>query len=202
MIGSAGGPDKAKKLATDFGFDVAIDYHAGPIAEQLTRAAPQGIDVYVDNVGGDHLAAAIGAARAGARFALVGAISSYNATGPVPGPDNLFQAYWKEVTLRGMLVTSYFHRFPEWIERASGWLARRVAAHRRNRGRRPGAGPGRLPRRARRRQHRQDARPPRRLRREFHDTATVPVRRRHRPGRVLAYWSTRLGLTAGGSLLW
>jgi NADPH-dependent curcumin reductase CurA len=122
VIGSTGGPDKAKKLATDFGFDVAIDYHAGPIAEQLTRAAPEGIDVYLDNVGGDHLAAAIGAARVGARVALVGAISSYNATGPVPGPDNLYQVYWKEMTLRGILVTSYFHRFPEWIERASGWL--------------------------------------------------------------------------------
>ena len=122
VIGSAGGRDKAKTLATDFGFDVGLDYHAGPIAEQLTRAAPQGIDVYVDNVGGDHLAAAIAAARVGARVALVGAVSSYNATGPVPGPDNLYQAYWKEVTLRGILVTSYFHRFPEWIERASGWL--------------------------------------------------------------------------------
>jgi hypothetical protein len=122
VIGSAGGPDKAKKLATDFGFDVAIDYHAGPIAEQLTRAAPQGIDVHVDNVGGDHLAAAIGAARAGARFALVGAVSSYNTTGPVPGPENLYQVYWKELNLRGILVSSHFHRFPEWIERASGWL--------------------------------------------------------------------------------
>jgi NADPH-dependent curcumin reductase CurA len=122
VIGSAGGPDKAKKLTASFGFDVALDYQAAPIAEQLTRAAPAGIDVYVDTVGGDHLAAAIGAARSGARIALVGAVSSYNATGPVPGPENLYEAYWKELTLRGVLVTSYFHRFPEWIERASGWL--------------------------------------------------------------------------------
>ncbi|HLL67281.1 MAG TPA: NADP-dependent oxidoreductase [Micromonosporaceae bacterium] len=122
VIGSAGGPDKAKKLTTDFGFDVGIDHQAGPIAQQLARAAPEGIDVYVDNVGGDHLAAAIAAGRAGARIALVGAVSSYNATAPVPGPDNLFQAYWKEMTLRGILVTSYFHRFPEWIERAGNWL--------------------------------------------------------------------------------
>ena len=122
VIGSAGGPAKAGRLTTDFGFDVAIDYRAGPIAEQLARAAPRGIDVYLDSVGGDHLAAAIAAARAGARFALVGAIGSYHATGPVPGPANLFEAYWKEVSMRGMLVTSYFHRFPEWIERASGWL--------------------------------------------------------------------------------
>jgi NADPH-dependent curcumin reductase CurA len=122
VIGSAGGPDKAKKLTTDFGFDVAVDHRAAPIAEQLARAAPHGIDVYLDSVGGDHLAAALGAARPGARFALVGAISSYNAAGPVPGPDNLFLAYWKEVTMRGMLVTSYLDRFPEWIGRAGGWL--------------------------------------------------------------------------------
>lgn len=122
VIGSAGGPDKARRLRTDFGFDVAIDYRAAPVAEQLADAAPQGIDVYLDSVGGDHLAAAIGSARAGARFALVGAVSSYNATGPTPGPENLFQAYWKETTLRGMLVTSYFHLFPEWTERARAWL--------------------------------------------------------------------------------
>jgi NADPH-dependent curcumin reductase CurA len=122
VIGSAGGPDKAKRLTTDFGFDVGIDYRTGPIAEQLARAAPDGIDVYVDNVGGDHLSAAIAAARTGARVALVGAVSSFTATGSAPGPDNLFQAYWKEMTLRGILVTSYFHLFPEWIGRASTWL--------------------------------------------------------------------------------
>ncbi|WP_203903088.1 NADP-dependent oxidoreductase [Virgisporangium aliadipatigenens] len=122
IIGSAGGPQKAKRLLADLGYDAALDHHAGPIAAQLAAAAPDGIDVYLDNVGGDHLAAAIGAARPGARFALVGAISGYNATAPVPGPDNLFEAYWKEVTMRGMLVTSHLHRFPEWIERAAGWL--------------------------------------------------------------------------------
>ncbi|WP_238012265.1 NADP-dependent oxidoreductase [Dactylosporangium sp. AC04546] len=122
VIGSAGGPQKAKRLVADFGYDAALDHRAGPIAAQLTEAAPEGIDVYLDNVGGDHLAAAIAAARPGARFALVGAVSGYNATAPVPGPANLFEAYWKEVSMRGMLVTSYLHRFPEWTERATAWL--------------------------------------------------------------------------------
>jgi NADPH-dependent curcumin reductase CurA len=122
VIGSAGGPDKTKILVNDFGFDAALDHRAGPIAAQLAAAAPDGIDVYVDNVGGDHLAAAIRSARPRARFALVGAISTYNATTPVPGPDNLFEAYWKEVNLRGILVTSHLHRFPEWIARAADWL--------------------------------------------------------------------------------
>jgi NADPH-dependent curcumin reductase CurA len=123
VIGSAGGPQKVKRVVSDFGFDAAIDYKAGSLTRQLAEAAPEGIDVYLDNVGGDHLAAAIGAARVGGRVALVGAISGYNATAPVPGPTNLYQAYYKELTLRGLLVTSYFHLFPKYIERATGWLA-------------------------------------------------------------------------------
>lgn len=123
MIGSAGGPDKARRLLADFGFDAAIDYRAGSIARQLAQAAPDGIDVYVDQVGGDHLEAAIGALRAGGRAALVGAISEYNATAPISGPSNLYQAVIKRLTLRGMLVTEYFHLFPEYTQLAAGLLA-------------------------------------------------------------------------------
>ncbi|MFF2812271.1 NADP-dependent oxidoreductase [Streptomyces sp. NPDC058000] len=122
VIGSAGGPVKAKQLVSGFGFDVALDYRAGAIADQLAAAAPEGIDVYVDHVGGDHLEAAIASAKVGARFALVGAISGYNATEPVPGPGNLFQAYTKRLTLRGMLINDHFALFPEFTARAIGWL--------------------------------------------------------------------------------
>ncbi|MDA0565334.1 NADP-dependent oxidoreductase [Streptomonospora sp. S1-112] len=123
VIGSAGGPRKTAMLLEDFGFDAAIDYKAGPVADQLAKAAPDGIDVYLDNVGGDHLEAALGAARTGGRFALVGAISVYNATEPVPGPSNLFLAVKRELSLRGMLVGSYTHLVPEYTRRASAWLA-------------------------------------------------------------------------------
>ncbi|MEU4445586.1 NADP-dependent oxidoreductase [Actinosynnema sp. NPDC050801] len=122
VIGSAGGPVKAGKLLHDFGFDAAVDYKSGPIAERLASAAPEGIDVYLDHVGGDHLEAAIGAMREGGRIALVGAISQYNATGPVRGPD-LYPAAVKQLSLRGMVVSSYLHRFPEYVGRAAGWLA-------------------------------------------------------------------------------
>lgn len=122
VIGSTGGAHKAEKLVTDFGFDAAIDYHAGPIAEQLAAIAPAGIDVYIDHVGGDHLVAAIDALRPGGRIAQVGAISGYNATEPVPGPHNLFLLAAKDATLRGILVTSYLHLFPEWIGKAAAWL--------------------------------------------------------------------------------
>ncbi|WP_086737652.1 NADP-dependent oxidoreductase [Streptomyces glaucescens] len=123
VIGSAGGPAKTKKLLDGFGYDAAVDYRQRALAEQLAQAAPDGIDVYLDSVGGDHLQAAIGTMRAGGRIALVGAISGYDATEPAPGPDNLFQAAAREVTLRGMLVSSYFDLFPEWIEKAAAWLA-------------------------------------------------------------------------------
>ncbi|MEU9130589.1 NADP-dependent oxidoreductase [Kitasatospora sp. NPDC048540] len=123
VIGSAGGPEKAKKLVEDFGFDAAIDYRAGSLADQLAQAAPEGIDVYFDNVGGDHLEAAITAMRPGGRIAMCGAISQYNATEPTPGPRNLALAIGKQLTLRGLLVGSYYHLAPEYARLAGGWLA-------------------------------------------------------------------------------
>ncbi|MEV6279647.1 NADP-dependent oxidoreductase [Nocardia sp. NPDC051832] len=123
VIGATGGPHKAEKLVTAFGFDAAIDYHAGPLAEQLAAVAPDGIDVYIDHVGGDHLVAAIDALRPNGRIAQVGAISGYNATEPAPGPANLFLLAAKDATLRGILVTSYLHLFPEWIGKAAALLA-------------------------------------------------------------------------------
>ncbi|GGX44141.1 NADP-dependent oxidoreductase [Streptomyces chryseus] len=123
VIGSAGGPAKTKKLLDGFGYDAAVDYRQGAVAEQLAQAAPDGIDIYLDSVGGDHLQAAIGAMNTNGRIALVGAISGYDDTEPAPGPNNLFQAAAREVTMRGMLVSSYFDVFPEWIGKAAGWIA-------------------------------------------------------------------------------
>ncbi|NEE01713.1 NADP-dependent oxidoreductase [Phytoactinopolyspora halotolerans] len=122
VIGSAGGPAKTTKLVEQFGFDAAIDYRAGSIEKQLAELAPDGIDLYVDNVGGDHLEAAIGAMRAGGRIAMVGSISGYNATGPVPGPRDFFRAQFKSLTLRGMIVTDYLHLLPEYVAMAAPWL--------------------------------------------------------------------------------
>ncbi|WP_306366385.1 NADP-dependent oxidoreductase [Nocardiopsis sp. CC223A] len=123
VIGSAGGPEKKRRLVEEFGYDAAIDYREGRLEEQLAQAAPDGIDVYFDNVGGDHLRAAIAAARDHARIALCGAISQYNATEPVPGPDNLFLAVGKRLTLRGFIVGDHSHLMGEYARRAAGWLA-------------------------------------------------------------------------------
>ncbi|MFE3544172.1 NADP-dependent oxidoreductase [Nocardia sp. NPDC059177] len=122
VIGSAGGPVKARKLLDVFGFDAAIDYRGGDLTEQLADAAPDGIDVYLDSVGGEHLRAAVEAMNQHGRIALVGAISGYNGDTDRPAPD-LYLAATKELTLRGLLVTSYLPLFAEYIPRAASWLA-------------------------------------------------------------------------------
>ncbi|GAB3669387.1 NADP-dependent oxidoreductase [Actinocorallia lasiicapitis] len=123
VIGSAGGPEKCARLRNDFGFDAAIDYRAGDLVGQLAEAAPDGIDVYFDNVGGEQLQAAIGALRPHGRVALCGAIAQYNATGPVPGPNNLALAIGKRLTLRGFIVGDHNHLMPEYIAQAATWLS-------------------------------------------------------------------------------
>lgn len=123
VIGSAGGPEKTARLLDEFGFDVAIDYRKGDLPGQLAAAAPDGIDVYFDNVGGDHLDAALGAMNLHGRIALCGAISVYNATQLPPGPKNLTLAIGKRITLRGMNVMDHMHQARKWIGKAAGWLA-------------------------------------------------------------------------------
>ncbi|MEV0682907.1 NADP-dependent oxidoreductase [Nocardia sp. NPDC050378] len=122
VIGSAGGPAKTRKVLEEFGFDAAIDYRAGDLAAQLAEAAPDGIDVYLDSVGGEHLKMAIEALNQHGRIALVGAISGYNGATDRTTPD-LYLAATKEISLRGMLVTSYLPLFAEYIPKAAAWLA-------------------------------------------------------------------------------
>lgn len=122
VIGSAGGPEKKRRLLEEFGYDAAIDYREGDLEGQLAEAAPEGIDVYFDNVGGDHLRAAIQGMRVHGRAALCGAISVYNATEPVPGPDNLFLLVGKRIKLQGFLVGDHGDLAPEYHGRAAQWL--------------------------------------------------------------------------------
>ncbi|MFF3017848.1 NADP-dependent oxidoreductase [Streptomyces sp. NPDC057939] len=104
IIGSAGSPAKVRRLTEHLGFDAAFDYHDGPVGEQLAKAAPDGIDVYVDNVGGDHLEGAIDALREFGRIAWVGAISMYNGDRAPAAPRNLFEVVHKSLRLEGVLV--------------------------------------------------------------------------------------------------
>ncbi|MFG2000682.1 NADP-dependent oxidoreductase [Spirillospora sp. NPDC048911] len=122
VIGSAGGPGKTRRIVEEFGYDAAVDYKAGDIEGQLRAAAPDGIDVYFDNVGGEHLRAALAALRTNGRVAMCGAISQYNATEPVPGPDNLFLAVGKRLTLRGFIVGDHVDLAPEYGRMAAALL--------------------------------------------------------------------------------
>ncbi|MGW0777260.1 NADP-dependent oxidoreductase [Streptomyces sp. NPDC002835] len=123
VIGSAGGPAKTERLLKDFGFDTAIDYRTGGVARQLAEAAPDGIDVYFDNVGGDHLDAALQVMNLRGRVALVGAISGYNATELPAGPAHLPLAIGKRITLRGMNVADHADLAPDYIRQAAAWIA-------------------------------------------------------------------------------
>ena len=121
VVGSAGSSAKVARVR-EYGFDAAFDYHDGPVRQRLAEAAPEGIDVYFDNVGGEQLEAAISALRPSGRVALCGAISAYNATEPQPGPRNLVLAVGKQLTLKGFLVNSYRHRREEFEAEMAGWL--------------------------------------------------------------------------------
>ncbi|NXY97336.1 NADP-dependent oxidoreductase [Streptomyces sp. BR123] len=104
IIGSAGSAAKVRHLTGVLGFDAAFDYHDGPVGEQLAQAAPDGIDVYVDNVGGDHLEGAIGSLREFGRIAWVGGISMYNGDRSPAAPRNLFEVVHKSLRMEGVLV--------------------------------------------------------------------------------------------------
>ena len=107
VVGSAGSAAKVAFLTGDLGFDAAFDYHDGPVREQLRKAAPDGVDVYFDNVGGEHLEAAISAMNVHGRITVCGMISVYNAIEPTPAPRNLAMLIGKRLTLRGMLVRDH-----------------------------------------------------------------------------------------------
>ncbi|MEU1122646.1 NADP-dependent oxidoreductase [Streptomyces sp. NPDC005899] len=107
VVGSAGSPAKVRLLTEELGFDAAFDHRAGRLPEQLAKAAPDGIDVYVDNVGGGHLEAAIGAMREYGRIAWCGAIAQYDSAEPPAAPRNLFDLVEKSVRLEGFLVRNH-----------------------------------------------------------------------------------------------
>jgi NADPH-dependent curcumin reductase CurA len=97
--------------------------------EQLREAAPDGIDIYFDNVGADHLDAALVMLKPHGRVAMSGAIAHYNATEPPVGPSNLGLVITKRLTLRGFIVSDHQHRMPDMIADVSAWLRDGKLAH-------------------------------------------------------------------------
>jgi hypothetical protein len=121
VIGSAGSEEKLTWLR-ELGFDAVFDYHGRPVRDSLAEAAPEGIDVYFDNVGGDHLEAAIGAMRTHGRIVACGSVSRYNDTRAEPGPANMFLCVTRRLLLQGYIISDHYEGFAAFHERASEWV--------------------------------------------------------------------------------
>ena len=124
VIGSAGGAEKCDHVRA-LGADAVIDYKAGPVLKQLAGAAREvgrgGIDVYFDNVGGDHLDAALALAREDARFAICGMISGYNEAAPT-SLRFFARVISARITLRGFIVFDFHQRYGEFYQAMGAWL--------------------------------------------------------------------------------
>ena len=120
-IGSAGSEEKLAWLR-ELGFDATFNYRETAVRDALRELAPDGIDVYFDNVGGDHLEAAIGAMRNLGRVVACGAISRYNDPEPAPGPRNLFMLFTKRLTMQGFIISDHYDRLPEFLAQAGPWV--------------------------------------------------------------------------------
>jgi NADPH-dependent curcumin reductase CurA len=121
VVGSAGSAAKVSWLLNDLGFDAAFDYHGG-VDDQLARACPDGIDIYFDNVGGDHLQAALALMNPFGRIPACGMISQYNNATPQPGPNNLTNIVRQRLTLRGFIISDHLDRRADFLRDMSGWL--------------------------------------------------------------------------------
>ena len=122
VIGSAGSEEKVKFLLGECGFDAAFNYNSGPVLDQLTAAAPDGIDVYFDNVGGESLEAALSALRLNGRIIACGGISGYNSETPRPGPSNLMNITGKRLTMKGLMVRDWMDRQGDFEAEVGGYL--------------------------------------------------------------------------------
>jgi NADPH-dependent curcumin reductase CurA len=122
VIGSVGSAEKMRHVRDDLGFDAAFNYRETSPEQALALLASDGIDVYFDNVGGDHLQAAIGAMRMYGRVTLCGMISSYNATGSEPGPNNLMLMVGRRLSMRGFIVSDHGDRQADFRAEVGGYL--------------------------------------------------------------------------------
>ena len=121
VIGSAGGADKCGWVRA-LGADQVVDYRAGPILKGLAAAAAGGIDVYFDNVGGDHLDAALALARNNARFAICGMIESYNEAAPT-SLRFIMRIIAARIQMKGLIVFDFQSRMQDFYREMGQWLA-------------------------------------------------------------------------------
>ena len=119
-VGSAGSKEKVR-YALEVGFDEAFNYKEVAVADALDRTCPNGIDIYFENVGGDHFDAALPRMRTFGRIALCGLISQYNDRELRPGP-NIVPALVNRLTIRGFIISDHFDRIPDFLRDMGQWV--------------------------------------------------------------------------------
>jgi NADPH-dependent curcumin reductase CurA len=122
VIGIAGGEEKCRWIVDDLGFDAAIDYKSQDVRRALRETAPDGVDLYFDNVGGEILDAVLTRLARGARIVICGAVSQYNATEAVRGPANYMSLLVHRASMTGMVVFDYAPRYSEAAVEIAGWM--------------------------------------------------------------------------------
>jgi NADPH-dependent curcumin reductase CurA len=123
VIGTAGSDQKAAWLTEKAGVDVVINYKTTPsLRKAVAAAAPDGIDLTFENVGGDHLEAALASAKTHGRLAICGLISQYNATEVGPGIRNVREILTRRLTVRGFIIFDHYHRQPDFVREMAGWI--------------------------------------------------------------------------------
>jgi NADPH-dependent curcumin reductase CurA len=120
-VGIAGGPDKCRYVTDELGFDACVDYKGGNIAADLKAAAPKGIDVYFENVGGEILDTVLLQMNLFGRIPVCGLISAYNATSVPEGPKNLRAVLTQRLRMQGLIVFDWANRVPEAIAQLGAW---------------------------------------------------------------------------------
>jgi NADPH-dependent curcumin reductase CurA len=119
-IGIAGGPDKCRHVVDDLGFDACIDYKAGPIGAALAKAAPEGVDIYFDNVGGEILDSVLPHLKQNARVPICGQISQYNSTNP-RGMQNIGELLNKCAMMQGFRISNHLARRDAALDQLTDW---------------------------------------------------------------------------------
>jgi NADPH-dependent curcumin reductase CurA len=123
-IGIAGGKDKCNWLTSELGFDAAVDYKDGAVFKALRAAAPAGIDVYFDNVGGDILEACLAQMNNRGRIACCGAISQYDGVPSAHGPRGVpGLIVVKRLVMQGFIVTDFMGRRDEALKDLQSWVS-------------------------------------------------------------------------------
>ena len=122
VVGIAGGQDKCRWLVDELGFDAAIDYKGDDVRARLREYAPDGIDVFFDNVGGRILEEALRRLARGARVVICGAVSQYNAESTPSGPANYMQLLVARASMTGFVIFDYADRYAEGSLQLARWL--------------------------------------------------------------------------------